>query len=62
MKYIVHILKIVMENDQNKLEQFLNNLDGEIVSIIPNVNKTSFLQIYCITRNIDFLFIIEKIN
>ena len=37
MKYKVHRLEIKMENDQNKLEQFLNNLEGEVVSIIPNI-------------------------
>jgi len=40
MKYKVHRLEIKMENGQNKLEQFLNNLEGEVVSIIPNIKKT----------------------
>ena len=62
MKYRVHRLEIRMENDQSKLEQFLNNLEGEVVSIIPNIKKTSLLQIYGITTKIDFLFIIEKIK
>jgi len=53
---------IKMEEDQNKLERFLNNLEGEAVSIIPNFPKTTFLQIYGVTRKIDFLFIIEKIG
>jgi len=51
-----------MENDQGKLEHFLNNLEGEVVSIIPNIKKTSVFQIYGITRKIDFLLIIEKIK
>jgi len=62
MKYKVHRLEIKMENDQNKLEQFLNNLKGEVVSIIPNIKKTSLSQIYGITSKIDFLLIIEKIK
>ena len=62
MKYKVHRLEIKMENDQNKLEQFLNNLEGEVVSIIPNIKKTSLAQIYGITAKIDFLLIIEKIK
>ncbi len=62
MKYRVHRLEITMENDQSKLEQFLNNLEGEVVSIIPNIRKTSLFQIYGITRKIDFLLIIEKIK
>ncbi len=62
MKYRVHRLEITMENDQSKLEQFLNRLEGEVVSIIPNIRKTSLFQIYGITRKIDFLLIIEKIK
>ena len=62
MKYKVHRLEIKMENDQNKLEQFLNNLKGEVVSIIPNIKKTSVSQIYGLTAKIDFLLIIEKME
>jgi len=62
MKYKVHRLEIKMEDGQNKLEQFLNNLEGEVLSIIPNIKKTSLSQIYGITAKIDFLLIIEKIK
>ena len=37
MKYRVHRFEIRMTADQNKLEQFLNSLEDEIVAIIPNV-------------------------
>ena len=37
MKYRVHRFEMKMTADQAKLEQFLNNLEGEIVAIIPNV-------------------------
>ena len=36
MKYRVHRFDIKMTSDHSKLEQFLNNLEGEIVAIIPN--------------------------
>ncbi|MFC2027964.1 hypothetical protein ACFLU3_04690 [Chloroflexota bacterium] len=62
MKYKVHRLEIEMEKDQSKLEQFLNSLEGEVVSIIPNVRKTSLSQIYGITSKVDFLLIVEKIK
>ncbi|MCB2207672.1 MAG: hypothetical protein KQH67_05200 [Bacteroidetes bacterium] len=62
MSYRVHRFDIVMESDQNKLEVFLNNLKGEIVSIIPNNRNISLAQIYGISRKIDFLLIIEKIK
>jgi len=51
-----------MEKDQNKLEQFLNNLEGEVVSIIPNIKRTSLFQIYGLTDKIDFLLIVEKMK
>jgi len=44
MKYKVHRLEIKMEKDQKKLEQFLNNLEGEIISIIPNITKNIFIS------------------
>lgn len=36
-KYRVHRFDLRMTADQSKLEHFLNNLEGEIVAIIPNV-------------------------
>lgn len=62
MKYKVHHFEIVMESDKSKLEDFLNGLKGEVVSIVPNIRKLTFLQIYGITRKIDFLLIVEKIK
>lgn len=61
MKYKVHKLELNMEKDQNKLEQFLNNLKGEIVSIIPNNTKMSLLQIYGVSAKVNFLYVVEKI-
>jgi len=62
MKYKVHHFEINMVQDQGRLERFLNSLKGEVVSIVPNIAKTSLFQIYGITRKVDFLLIIEKIN
>ena len=60
MSYRVHRLEINMERDQVKLEQFLNSLKGEVISIIPNVAKTTIFQIYGLTRKVNFLLIVEK--
>ena len=60
VKYKVHRMEIDLEKDQAKLEQFLNNLRGEVVSIIPNIAKTTLFQIYGVTRKINFVLIIEK--
>ena len=35
MSYKVHRLEINVDKDHAQLEQFLNNLHGEVVSIIP---------------------------
>ena len=61
MKYKVHRLEIDMEKDPFKLESFLNKLKGEVVSIIPNIARTSLFQIYGVSRKINFLIIVEKI-
>jgi hypothetical protein len=58
MKYRVHRFNIKMEKDQEKLEQFLNNLEGEVVSIVPNTKPT--FQLMGATAKVDFLYIVEK--
>lgn len=58
MKYKVHQFRINMSEDQQKLEQFLNGLREEVVSIIPNV-KPIFRPMGA-TAKVDFLLIIEK--
>ena len=61
MKYKVHRFEIDMAKDQGRLEEYLNSLKGEIVTIIPNIKKTTLAQIYGVTKKIDFLLIVEKI-
>lgn len=58
MRYEIHRFDIDMEKDQDKLKQFLNNLHGEIVAIIPNVKPT--FKPMGATAKINFLYIIEK--
>jgi hypothetical protein len=60
MKYDIHRFDIDMKKDQEKLKQFLNNLKGDVVAIIPNVKPT--FQPMGATAKVDFLFIIEKIG
>ena len=47
-----------MTTDKDKLEQFLNILKGEVISIVPNVTPT-FMPMGA-TAKVDFLLIIEK--
>ena len=60
MKYSVHRFDINMEKDQDRLEQFLNKLEGEVTAIIPNV-RPKFLLMGA-TAVLDFLFIVEKVG
>ena len=57
MNYRVHRFDVSMTRDQSRLEQFLNNLDGEVVAIIPNIS----LWIFWIHK-VDFLLIVEKVG
>ncbi len=61
MKYKVHRLEINMEKDPRGLEDYLNLLKGEVVSIIPHIARMSLLQIYGLTRKINFVLIVEKV-
>ncbi len=56
MSYRVHRFDINMKKDQNKLEQFLNHLEGEVVAIIPNVTSTLASTV------VDFLLIVEMLS
>jgi len=57
-KYKVHKLDIKITTEQDKLERFLNSLEGEVVSIIPNVN-TLFL---CYGAKVNSVLIIERLT
>jgi hypothetical protein len=56
MKYRVHRFDIKMTSDQSRLEQFLNSLEGEVVSIVPNVTIGFFWA-----HRVDFLLIVERL-
>ena len=60
MKYRVHRFDIDMTKDQIKLEQFLNDLDGEVISIIPSVNPK--FTSGGMGAKVSFLLIVEKIK
>ena len=58
--YRVHRFSIKMTEDQTRLEQFLNSLKGEVISIIPNV--TPKFTPGGMGAEVDFLFIVERIE
>jgi len=59
MKYKVHRLEVESDNMQLKLEQFINNLKGEVISVMPNVRPT--FQLMGATAKIDSLLVVEKL-
>ena len=58
MKYKVHRVEVKSKTMQENLEQHINNLHGEIVSIIPHVRPT--FQLMGATAKIDYILIVEK--
>lgn len=60
MKYRVHRIEVKSDNMQEKLEQFLNKLDGEVISVIPNVQPTLF--ILGGAAKVNFLLVVEKVK
>jgi hypothetical protein len=46
-----------MTQDQGKLEQFLNGLDGEVVAVVPNVTMYFFWM-----HRVNFVLVVEKIG
>ncbi|MFH1307811.1 MAG: hypothetical protein ABIH72_03080 [archaeon] len=58
MKYRVHKLDIKIVRESDRLENFLNNLKGEVVAIIPDVK--SFFLFY--GAKVNSILIVEKIK
>ncbi len=55
-RYRVHRIDVSMTKDAANLERFLDDLEGEVVSIIPNVT-IGFLW----TPRVDFLLVVERV-
>ena len=60
MKYRVHRLAVKQDTAQEKLETFLNKLDGEVVSVAPYVSPV--FKFMGATAKVNFLLIVEKVN
>ena len=58
MKYKVHKLNLKLSKEPEMLENFLNNLKGEVVSIIPDVKN--FFLFY--GAKVSSVIIVEKIK
>jgi len=60
MRYKVHKFEINMNKDQERLEKFLNELNGELVAVIPNVTPT--FRPMGATAQVNYLYIVEKVT
>jgi hypothetical protein len=58
MTYRVHRLEVDRDTMQEKLEQLLNKLDGDVVAVMPNVRP--FFLFY--GGRVDFLMVVEKLK
>ena len=58
MKYRVHQLEVKKDTVQEKLESFLNQLEGEALSIVPFATPT--FQGMGAAAKVDFFLIVEK--
>ena len=58
MNYRVHRLAVKEDSAQEKLEHFLNQLEGEVLAIVPYV--TPKFQGMGATSKVSFLLIVEK--
>lgn len=58
MKYRVHRIEVKSANMQEKLEEFINKLEGEVISVVPDV-KSANMGIY--GAKVSFLLIVEKV-
>ena len=60
MKYIVHRFEVQKDSAQEKLEQFLNQLEGEVITVIPYV--TPVFKPMGATSKVSFMLVVEKRN
>ncbi len=60
MSYKVHKFKVDKGIDENILEIFLNSLQGDVISIVPNI--TPKFHMMGATAGYDCLIIVEKLK
>jgi hypothetical protein len=59
MKYKVHRLDVTRDDMQEKLEELLNRLAGDVVAVMPDVQPT--FQPKGATARVDFLLVVERL-
>jgi hypothetical protein len=59
-RYRVHRVDIRMKRDQARFEQVLNNLEGEVISVIPNVSPSWTFG--GMGAGVHYFWVIEKVK
>ena len=59
MNYKVHRIEVTRDTMQSMLEQYINQLQGEVISVLPHVRPT--FQFMGATAKVDYLLIVEKL-
>jgi hypothetical protein len=59
-RYRVHRFDVVMRTDQSRFEQFLNSLEGEVVSVVPSVSPSWTFG--GMGSRVYYFWVIEKLN
>ena len=54
--YRVHRFDLKMTKDEGNLERFLNSLEGEVVSVVPNITMKAFW-----VHDVDFVLVVERL-
>lgn len=54
--YRVHRFDLKMTRDDKNLERFLNSLEGDVVSVVPNVRMKAFW-----VHVVDFVYVVERL-
>lgn len=60
MKYRVHQVQVNKGNSQEKLERFLNQLEGEVLTIAPYTSPS--FQGMGATAKTDYFLVVEKVK
>ena len=60
MNYRVHRLEVKEDSAQDKLERFLNQLQGEVLSVVPFIKPT--FQGMGATSKVSFFLVVEKVR
>ena len=60
MNYRVHRIDVSSDNMQERLEKFINHMEGDLVSVLPDVRPT--FQGMGATAKIDFILVVERLK